>query len=119
MFKKIKIIALSLILIFSFNFNNLFAEDIPVIVISPGKTKQSYSTVGSAVSVITSKDLEESDSPFLGDVLNNSLNGMNHSKSGGYGTISMIMLRGLEKKYSTVYIDGIKMSDPAVTDNSY
>ena len=119
MFKNIKIIALSLILIFSFNFNNLFAEDIPVIVISPGKTKQSYSTVGSAVSVITSKDLEESDSPFLGDVLNNSLNGMNHSKSGGYGTISMIMLRGLEKKYSTVYIDGIKMSDPAVTDNSY
>ena len=30
-----------------------------------------------------------------------------------------IQLRGLEKRYSTVYIDGVKMSDPSSPDNSF
>ena len=111
MFKKQKILLLSLILIFSFN--KVFAEDIPVIVISPGKSVQSYSTVGSSVSVVTSKDLEDSDSPFLGEVLDDNLVGMNYTSSGGYGTVSMIQLRGIPKRYSTIYIDGVKYSDPA------
>ena len=111
MIKKQKVLLLSLILIFSFN--KVFAENIPVIVISPGKSVQSYSTVGSSVSVISGEDLEDSDSPFLGEVLSDNLVGMNYSTSGGYGTVSMIQLRGLPKRYSTIYIDGVKYSDPA------
>ena len=42
---KIKI----LILIFIFSFTKLFADNIPVIVIAPGKSAQSYSAVGSSV----------------------------------------------------------------------
>ena len=109
MFKKLSL--LSLIIIFSFN--KVFAEDIPVIVISPGKSVQSYSTVGSSVSVISGEDLEESDTPFLGEVLSDNLVGMNFSRSGGYGTVSMIQLRGIPKRYSTIYIDGVKFSDPS------
>ena len=45
-----KIIRLAIILMFPVN--NMFAADIPVIVISPGKTPQSLSTVGSTVVVI-------------------------------------------------------------------
>ena len=30
-----------------------------------------------------------------------------------------IQLRGLPKRYSTVYIDGVKMSDPSTSDNSF
>ena len=48
------------IIIFIFSFKNLFAADIPIIVIAPGKTTQSYSTVGSAVSVIDNSDIEDS-----------------------------------------------------------
>ena len=44
---------------------------------------------------------------------------MNYFRSGGYGTISGIQLRGLPKRYSTVYIDGVKMSDPSSSDNSF
>ena len=47
-----KIIKILIILVFSVN--NLFAQDIPIIVISPGKTVQSLSTVGSTIEVITS-----------------------------------------------------------------
>ena len=34
-------------------------------------------------------------------------------KMGGHGATSAIQLRGLPKRYSTVYIDGVKMSDPS------
>ena len=50
MLKKVKVSLLSLILIFSFN--QVFAADIPVIVISPSKTAQSVSTVGTSVTVL-------------------------------------------------------------------
>ena len=47
-----------LILIFVFSFTKLFADNIPVIVIAPGKSVQSYSTVGSSVSVLDKETLE-------------------------------------------------------------
>ena len=46
---------------------------------------------------------------FLGDVLNFGSPSLNGYQSGGYGTTSGIQLRGLPKRYSTVYIDGVKI----------
>ena len=112
-----KIIKILIILVLPFN--NLFAADIPIIVIAPGKTIQSYSTVGSSVSVIDNKALDNSDEFFLGDILYNDLPGMNYFQSGGHGTTAGLQLRGLPKRYSTVYIDGVKMSDPSSSDNSF
>ncbi len=102
-----------------FNFTYAVAKDIPVIVISAGKTPQSKSTVGSSVSIIDSETIESSGEYFLGNVLDNSVSGMNLFQSGGHGTTQGIQLRGLPKRYSTVYIDGVKMSDPSTSDNSY
>ena len=96
-----------------------FAKDIPIIVITPSKTNQSYSSVGTSVTSIDSEAIKENGKFFLGDVLNNNSTGMNYFRSGGYGTVSGIQLRGLPKRYSTVYIDGIKMSDPSSSDNSF
>ena len=115
MLKKI----FSLLLLLIFPAKMLFAADIPIIVIAPGKSVQSYSTVGSSVSVVDSQSLENSGSYFLGDVLNDDLPGMNYFQSGGHGTTAGIQLRGLPKRYSTVYIDGVKMSDPSTSDNSF
>ena len=58
MLRIIKITAFLIITIISFN--KAFAADIPIIVIAPGKTTQSYSTVGSAVSVINNNDIKDS-----------------------------------------------------------
>ena len=44
---------------------------------------------------------------------------MNYFQSGGYGTNAGIQLRGLPKRYSTVYIDGVKMSDPSSPTNDF
>ena len=106
-------------LIFELSLPNLFASDIPIIVISPGKTPQSYDKVGSSVSVIDNDKIENSSSSFIGNIIGESTTSANMFQAGGTGTNTGIQLRGLEKRYSTVYIDGIKMSDPSSSDNSF
>ena len=114
------ILKLSLIFIyFILSVKSSFADNIPVIVIAPSKINQSYSTVGTSVSSLSAEDIQENGKFFLGQILNDSLPGMNYFRSGGYGTVSGIQLRGLPKRYSTVYIDGVKMSDPSSSDNSF
>ena len=113
---KLKIIYL---LIFIFSFQSLFAEDIPIIVIAPSKKAQSISTVGSTTTVFNESYFESTNDFFLGDVLGTNTTSYNFFQSGGYGTESSVQLRGLPKRYSTVYIDGVKMSDPSSVSNDY
>ena len=48
---------------------SVFSKEIPIIVISAGKTPQSYSSVGSQVTIIDSKTIENSSDSFLTDLL--------------------------------------------------
>ena len=96
-----------------------YAEEIPIIIISAGKAPQSKSTIGSDVSIIDSTVLGKSNEYFVGDILSENLMGMNYFQTGGYGTTSGIQLRGQPKRYSTVYINGIKLSDPSTPSNDY
>jgi len=110
---------LLLILFLLLCYKNSFAKDIPIIVITPGKTVQSLGTVGSAVTVIDSETIKNSNENFLGNIIGQNSGSTNIFQQGGYGTNMGIQLRGLEKRYSTVYIDGVKMSDPSSPDNSF
>ena len=113
-----KILVFSTILLF-LNITKAISSDIPILVIAPSKKPQSISTVGTSVVVLDEKFLQNSSEYFLGDVLANNTSSANFFQSGGYGASSAIQLRGLPKRYSTVYIDGVKMSDPSSTDNSF
>ena len=115
MLKKI----IKLIIILVFPVNNLFAADIPIIVISPGKTAQSLNTVGSSVTVIEGDTINESSHFSLANIIDDSSTSTNIFQMGGHGANTGIQLRGLEKKYSTVYIDGVKMLDPSSSDGSF
>ena len=117
MFKLLKVAVLSIILIFSLS--TLFAEEIPIIVISPGKTVQSLSTVGSAVEVFDSEVISNSSHFSLAHVIDDNSTSTNLFQMGGHGSNIGIQLRGLEKRYSTVYIDGVKMLDPSSSDGSF
>ena len=97
----------------------LFSKDLPIIVIAPSKKTQSESNVGASITIFDEKFFENSDEIFLGDVLSNNSTSTNFFQSGGYGNSSAIQLRGLPKRYSTVYIDGIKMSDPSSVSNDF
>ena len=99
--------------------NRLTAEETKTIVISAGKTPQSLSTVGTNVTVISGETIRNSNEIFLGNIIDGSTSGTNLFQQGGDGTLMGIQLRGLEKRYSTVYINGVKMSDPSTPDNSF
>ena len=110
------------ILLFLFIFLEYFkvqAKDIPIIVISASKAPQSKNIVGSDVSLIDTNTISNSGENFVGDILSENLMGMNYFQSGGYGTVSGIQLRGQPKRYSTVYLNGIKLSDPSTPSNDY
>ena len=109
-----------LLLTFIFlEYSKVQANEIPVIVISASKSPQSKSVVGSDVSVINENTISNSGESFVGDILSENLMGMNYFQSGGYGSVSGIQLRGQPKRYSTVYLNGIKLSDPSTPSNDY
>ena len=58
--KKLIYAILSLLISTTLFLNPIFAEDVPIIVISPGKTAQSLNTVGSTVTVIEGDTINES-----------------------------------------------------------
>ena len=112
----LKIIVYLSFILFS---NSVFSEPIPVIVIAPGKTIQAKSTVGSDIAVIGNQEISQSDEYFIGDIINDSLPGIGMFQSGGHGTVTGIQMRGLPGRYSTVYIDGVKMTDPSTPDGRF
>ena len=112
-------IILRTLIIFFLNINQHSFSEVPVIVISAGKTIQSLNTVGTQVSVIDKEQIENSNEVFLGDLIRYGSSNLNMFQSGGHGGIMGIQIRGLEKRYSTVYVNGVKMSDPSSPDNSF
>ena len=112
-----KLVKIFIILILPFN--AVFAADIPIIVIAPSKKAQSVSTVGTSVTVLDETFFKNSNELFLGDALATNSTSINFFQNGGQGQTSAIQLRGLPKRYSTVYIDGVKMSDPTSVSNDY
>ena len=104
---------LSIFLYFVFFSNFVFSKEIPVIVITASKKPQSLSTVGTSVTVLDEKFFNNTSEYFLGDAISTTSTSANFFQSGGHGTTSAIQLRGMPKRYSTVYIDGVKMSDPS------
>jgi len=99
--------------------SSVFSKEIPIIVISASKKPQSLSTIGTSVTILDEKFFNNSTEYFLGDALSTSTTGANFFQSGGHGTSSAIQLRGMPKRYTTVYIDGVKMSDPSSVSNDF
>ena len=97
----------------------VFSADIPIIVISPSQKAQSKSTVGTSVTVFDESTFKKSNDFFLGDVLSNETTSFNGFSTGGHGAASGIQLRGIPKRYSTVFIDGVKQSDPSSVSNDF
>ena len=108
-----------LYLLFIFSVGKLLADDIPVIVIAPSQKAQSKSTVGTSVTVFDESIIGKSNDFFLGDVLGSGNTSFNYFQTGGHGMTSGIQLRGLPKRYSTVYIDGVRQSDPSSVSNDF
>ena len=84
--KKLNIFLITSLLIL-INFSKIFAKDIPIIVISPGKTIQSSNIVGSTVEVVTSEDIENSSHADIANIINDFTTSTNLFQAGGTGQI--------------------------------
>ena len=117
---KKNIILISVVIVIkSFFITILRADSIPVIVISAGKTAQSFNTVGSSIEIINEEIIKNSNSFSLAEIIEENSTSSNLFTTGGIGSNTGIQLRGLEKRYSAVFIDGVKMMDPSSSDGSF
>ena len=117
---KKNIILISVVIVIkSFFITILRADSIPVIVISAGKTAQSFNTVGSSIEIINEEIIKNSNSFSLAEIIEENSTSSNLFTTGGIGSNTGIQLRGLEKRYSAVFINGVKMMDPSSSDGSF
>ncbi len=68
--------------------------------------------IGSTVTVISAEEIKKSGAVDVIDVLQH-VPGFAVNRSGGYGTLSEVRIRGMEANHTLVLIDGIEASDPA------
>ena len=97
-----------------------FAEetyDLGEIYVSAGLQEININKTGSSVLVLQSNELNAN----VFDAINllDAQSGIAMSSSGGVGSQTGIRLRGLSQSYVAVRVDGVDVSDPTGTQNSY
>lgn len=85
------------------------------LVVTAARSPVSAASVGSSVSIIDRKFIEERQAVYVLDVLRD-VPGVQVSRSGGQGKQTQIRIRGAEANQVLVMIDGIEVVDPAAAD---
>lgn len=88
------------------------AEQAPDIVVTATRTEISTAQVGSSISVLTAKEIEERQYSFTIDALR-SLPGITVSQNGPFGGSASVRIRGAASDQTLVLIDGVVVNDPA------
>lgn len=98
-------------------FSSSTRADIPDdnLIVSGYRTPAQRTDVGSAVSVISQVELENRQTIFITDALQD-LPGVAASRSGNVGSQTQLRIRGAEANHVLVRIDGIEMNDSAAAD---
>lgn len=88
-------------------------EEQEEMIVSASLTPVSKTAIGSAVTVITSEEINKRGVTFLPDILRE-VPGLAVNRSGSFGTTTDIRVRGAEANHTLVLIDGIEVSDPSL-----
>lgn len=81
--------------------------DLGTLVLSGGLTPVPGDAFGRASTVITEEDLAAENEPYVADVLR-SVPGLNVSRTGSYGGLTQVRIRGHEGNHTLVLIDGVE-----------
>lgn len=85
--------------------------DLDTIIVSGGLTPVEAQKYGRAASVITAEDIEARGIRHVADALR-SLPGVSVSRTGSFGALTQIRLRGHEANHTLVLIDGVEVAAP-------
>lgn len=101
-----------------FSFGAAFAEDkkqdvvqLKEIIVTAGRTPIEEGKTGRAVTVITGKQLEQNQVRYVSDALRQ-VPGFAVSRTGSYGGLTQVRVRGADANQLMVMIDGVEASNP-------
>ena len=88
------------------------------IVVTANRTEVDAKRTGVSVAVVDEAQLRKAGDETLASVLNR-LPGVTVTAQGPVGTNTTLRIRGADKRYIAVFIDGIRVTDPTQTETSY
>jgi vitamin B12 transporter len=81
------------------------------ITVSANLTPTPTKAAGSAVTIITGEELQQRQIRYVSDALR-TVPGVSVNRTGGYGGLTQVRIRGSEANHTLVLIDGIEVNDP-------
>ena len=90
----------------------------PEVVVSAGRFPLPANQVGSAVTVVTSEDMEREQATRVIDVLRK-VPGLSVTETGGPGAQASIFMRGMSSYNTQLLIDGVEMADTSAPQPAY
>ncbi len=108
----------SAVLLTTFFSNPLLASDLPPkklrnMVVTANLTSTPETQVGSAITVITAKDIEKQQITYVSDILRTVPGLAVNQSGGGFGTLTQVRIRGAEGNQTLVRLNGIELNDPS------
>lgn len=88
------------------------------IVVTANRTETIVQRTGVSVELVEKTDLRRSGRDTISNYLNG-LPGVTVTTQGPVGTTATLRIRGADKRYIVVYVDGIRVTDPTQTETSY
>lgn len=92
--------------------------DLEDIIVTANRTPVQASRTGVSVSVLTAQDLGRSGAVNLAEALSRQP-GISFSQQGPIGNAGNLRIRGADKRYLAVFVDGIRVSDPTLTETAF
>ena len=84
------------------------------VVVTANRGETPGAQVAAGTTVFTAEDIERRQAPPVADLLSASP-GVTISRSGGYGAVASLFVRGGESNYNKVLLDGIPLNEPGGT----
>ena len=88
------------------------------VVVTANRSAQSADRVGQTVTILTTTDIQDSQTVGVADLLIRTP-GVTLSRNGGVGATTSLRIRGAETDQTLAVIDGVKLNDPSGTGGGY
>ena len=88
------------------------------VVVTANRSAQSADRVGQSVTVLTTADIQSSQTVVVSDILARTP-GVTVSRNGGVGSVTAVRIRGAESDQTVAVVDGVKLNDPSGTGGGY
>ena len=99
-----------ILIFFKFTYSSFAEIDLGTIVVTPNRTAEDLSKIGSSVIIISNEEIENSTYNNTSGILQE-FGGFTVAQKGNRGSDPGYNIRGLQRKYIRVLVDGIDISD--------